>query len=289
MDALVFLNLAPEHIESHGSYAQYADAKYELGLQLVRSCKRPRSMVANAEDEQSMRYLALPVEHALSFALSQSVPYQSSDIGGTCTFYGITITTHLPGEFSLKNALAAATVTKQIGISTEHIQRGIEQLTRIPGRAETVDVGQSYRVVVDYAHTPDSLTALYEAYKSHRIIAVLGSTGGGRDGWKRPVMGAIAESYTNTVILTNEDPYDEDPQSIIKAVARDMKRTPIIILDRREAIRYACAQARPGDAVLITGKGTDPCICGPNGTKIPWSDAQVAREEIQESMKTVIG
>ena len=107
------------------------------------------------------------------------------------------------------------------------IGKALDKLTRIPGRAERIEAGQDFAVVVDYAHTPDSLTALYDAYGNARKICVLGSTGGGRDTWKRPVMGAIADARCDTVILTNEDPYDEDPRSIVEAVARGMKRAPL--------------------------------------------------------------
>ena len=287
LDALVFTNLAPEHIESHGSLQAYADAKYEIGLHLLRSSKRPRVMVANADDKESTRYLTLPVERALPFSLSGNAPYEATEIGGHFHFDDTDIAIHLPGEFSLKNAIAAATVARAFNIPTLTIKQAFEKLVRIPGRAERIEAGQDYAVVVDYAHTPDSLEALYAAYTpstslgtKRKLICVLGSTGGGRDLWKRPVMGGIADSRCDVVILTNEDPYDEDPRSIVDALARGMKRQPIIIMDRREAIGSALALAHTGDAVLITGKGTDPCICGPRGSKIPWSDARVAREEL---------
>jgi UDP-N-acetylmuramoyl-L-alanyl-D-glutamate--2,6-diaminopimelate ligase len=111
---------------------------------------------------------------------------------------------------------------------------------------------------------------------------VLGNAGGGRDAWKRPEMGKIADEECEKVILTNEDPYDEDPREIIKAMVRGMSRSPEIIMDRREAIRAALRAARPGDAVLITGKGTDPFIVGAHGAKTPWSDADVVREELEK-------
>ena len=288
LDALVFTNLAPEHIESHGSLEAYAAAKYEIGLQLARSGKRPRVMVANAEDVQGARYLTLPVEHALPFSLPSNAPYAADEHGGHFRFDDADIAIHLPGEFSLRNAIAAATLARAFNIQTDAIARALDKLTRIPGRAERIEAGQDYSVVVDYAHTPDSLTALYDAYGTNRKICVMGSTGGGRDTWKRPVMGAIADARCDVVILTNEDPYDEDPHSIVEGVARGMKRAPHIIMDRREAIAHALSLAKPGDAVLITGKGTDPCICGPRGNKLPWSDAQVAREELSKRLTAAV-
>jgi len=293
LDALVFLNLAPEHIESHGSLAAYKDAKFELGRQLARSRKRPRFIAANADDREAARYLALPVEHPLPFSLSALEKWHADERGGTFTFENEEMRIHLPGAFSVQNALAAATLTRALGIPLGAIKRGLDSLTRIPGRAERIEAApapgraagrkQDFLVVVDYAHTPDSLKALYDAYQSMRKICVLGATGGGRDLWKRPVMGKLAAEACAHVILTNEDPYDEEPRSIVEAMERGMQGgSHEILMDRREAIRRALSLARPGDAVLITGKGTDPSICGPRGSDVPWSDAAVAREELEK-------
>ncbi len=292
LNALVFTNLAPEHIESHGSFEEYANAKYELGLQLLRSRKRPRIMVANADDPASGRFLTLPIEHALPFSLTSDATHTADEKGGHFRFDDAEVSVPLPGEFSLKNALAAATLARAFGIKVPTIESALSELNRIPGRAERIEEGQDFIVVVDYAHTPDSLAALYDAYKNVRKICVLGATGGGRDQWKRPVMGKIASEHCDTVILTNEDPYDEDPRSIIEAVARGMQKEPTIVLDRREAIqaalRLAAEKTRLAQgthehwAVLVSGKGTDPTINGPRGTAIPWNDADVAREELRK-------
>jgi UDP-N-acetylmuramoyl-L-alanyl-D-glutamate--2,6-diaminopimelate ligase len=281
LDALVFTNLAPEHIESHGSLEAYIAAKLELGNQLVRSSKRPRIMVANADDAVGSRFLTLPVEFALPYALS-STSHKASDTGGTFEFGETQMNIALPGDFSIANALAAATTARALGIPDGIIAKGLASLTRIPGRAERIEEGQPFIVVVDYAHTPESLQALYDAYADHRRIAILGSTGGGRDTWKRPVMGKTAAQNCDEVFLTDEDPYDEDPRSIVEQMRAGMAgiKEPRIVMDRREAMRAAFALAQPGDAVLITGKGTDPTIQGPRGTALPWSDARVAREEL---------
>ena len=282
LDALVFTNLAPEHIESHGSFEKYADAKYELGLQLVRSSKRPRIIVANADDAMGARFLTLPVEQALPFSLSSDSTRVSDDRGGRFRFGTTDIVVHQPGEFSLKNALAAATVCRALGIPENAIVRGIASVTRIPGRAERIEEGQSFAVIIDYAHTPDSLEAIYRAYPMQKI-AVLGSMGGSRDGWNRPEKARVAAAHCRHVILTNEDPCDDDPRAIIAEMERGLPAgTSVeVIVDRREAIRAALRAARPGDAVIITGKGTDPWIYGARGARIPWSDAGVAREELR--------
>jgi UDP-N-acetylmuramoyl-L-alanyl-D-glutamate--2,6-diaminopimelate ligase len=279
LDAFVFLNLSPEHIESHGSLEAYANAKHELGLQLSRSSKRPRIIIANADDPQSARYLSLPVERSIPFKLDAHMPI-SKENGGSFDFHGTRITTPLPGEFSLKNALAAAELGNAFGITPETIAEGIAGLTRIPGRAERVDLGQDFLVVVDYAHTPDSLKALLKAYQGRRKICILGSAGGGRDAWKRPVLGKTAEENADVVILTNDDPYDEDPQKILREIQGGMKKESVVLPDRREAIRAGLRAARHGDAVLITGKGIDP-IYGPGGVKIPWNDVEVAQQELR--------
>jgi UDP-N-acetylmuramoyl-L-alanyl-D-glutamate--2,6-diaminopimelate ligase len=169
-------------------------------------------------------------------------------------------------------------------VSVVDIKEALSKITRIPGRGERVEAGQNFDVVVDYAHTPDSLKAIYEAYGASRKICVMGATGGGRDHWKRPVMAQMADTYCDTIILTDEDPYDEDPRAIVDALAKGFsKHTPEIIMDRRAAIARGIALARAGDALLITGKGTDPNIARARGTKEPWSDARIAREEIERA------
>jgi UDP-N-acetylmuramoyl-L-alanyl-D-glutamate--2,6-diaminopimelate ligase len=280
LDALVFLNLQKEHLESHGSMEKYFEAKFKIGQALVASGKRPRTIVANAEDRRGREFLALPVEYSLPFALSDVHALEHHDYGVSFTYKGAFFSLSRPGTFSATNALAATKAAEAFGVSPEASAHALKGLDHIAGRLERIDAGQDFLAIVDYAHTPDSLQALYDAFPAQRKICVLGNTGGGRDTWKRPVMGKIASDTCAEVILTNEDPYDEDPEQILADMTVDMQRAPTVILDRREAIRYALSQARSGDAVLISGKGTDPYIMGPNGTKTPWSDASVVREEL---------
>lgn len=281
LDALVFTNLQKEHIESHGGLEQYAAAKLEIGKELGRSPKRPRAIIANADDPRSAPYLALPVEQQLSFSYSEATDVILGPGTATFTYQDVRFSLKLPGSFSIMNALAVIRAASFVGVPLPVIAEGLAKLERIPGRTERIEEGQNFQAIVDYAHTPDSLRALYEAYPCRRIC-VLGNTGGGRDTWKRPEMGRIAEEYCDAVILTNEDPYDEDPHAIVAAMAAGMKRTPEIIMDRRAAIAHALSLARSGDAVLITGKGTDPYIMGANDTRTPWSDAAVVREELRK-------
>lgn len=283
LNGFIFTNLAPEHIESHGSLEAYAKAKFSIALELLRSKKRPRIIAALASDTQSTKYLALPVERTIPFSLERAMPWSASEHGGTFSFRGTQIPVHSPGEFSLLNALAAAEVAHELGVPVEAIRDGSDSLRHIPGRAERVEAGQDFLVVVDYAHTPDSLEALYKAYGTRRKICVLGSMGGSRDGWNRPVKGEIAEKYCDEIILTNEDPCDDDPSLIIEQIAKGVKhKKPRIILDRRQAIREALAGAKKDDAVLITGKGTDPWMYVAGGKHIPWNEAAIAREELEQ-------
>ena len=287
LDCLVFTNLAPEHIEAHGSYQAYADAKFQLGLALVRSHKRPRIMVANAQDPEGVRYLSLPVEQAVGFKLPEGTDAR----GGAFQFDGETITVNIPGAFYIKNALAAAEVAHAFGIGASTVRKGIEKIRSIPGRMELIDAQQKFQVVVDYALTPDALEALYKTYGDKKKICVFGSAGGGRDKWKRPVLGEIAEKYCESVILTNDIAYDEPAQNIIDDIARGMHRTPEIIPDRRLAIRRGVELAQAFDmpeevAVLITGMGIDTEITDATGKKIgSWSDAGVAREELEKLLR----
>lgn len=282
MDALIFTNLSPEHIESHGSFANYKKAKLRLVQHLAKSNKPIRLSIANTDNEHAFSFLTSPVEKNIGYSLKDAHILSETTNSSIVEYKGQNITIPLPGKFNISNALAALTLARELGISNEEAKKGIESLSLIRGRVEKIDCGQNFTVIVDYAHTDDSLRKLYETFNTSRKIAVLGSTGGGRDGWKRPVLGKIADEYCDEIIITNEDPYDEDPLKIINEVASGVSsRTPIIILSRREAIQKALSLARAGDTILITGKGTDPYIMGPHGTKEVWDDAEVVREELK--------
>lgn len=289
LDALIFTNIAPEHIESHGSFANYLQAKFSIGELLVASKKRPRIIVANADDEYGPDFLGFDVEISAPFSRTHAEPAETSESGTHITFEGVAIESIMPGEFTIMNMLAAARFGQAIGLDSTIIRTGLEKVRLIPGRVEHIDAGQSFDVVVDYAHTLESLEKLYQAFPNRRKICVLGNTGGGRDTWKRPKMAQLAERYCESIILTDEDPYDEDPRSILDEMASGMSTPPTIILDRRRAIRVALSQANTGtgDAVLITGKGTDPYIMRAKGAKEEWSDALVAREELGKLLENV--
>ena len=286
MDTLIFTNLSPEHIESHGSFKKYKEAKLRLVKQLNWSNKPIRLSIANIDNEHAHSFLIYPIEKNIGYSLKHVEIIDETDKQSIIKWKGEEITIPLPGRFNISNALASLNLAEELNIPLEDAKRGIESLSLIRGRVERIDKGQDFNVIVDYAHTDDSLRKLYETFPASRKIAVLGSTGGGRDSWKRPVLGKIADEYCDEIIITNEDPYDEDPMKIIIEVASKIENhKPHIILNRREAIAFAFSIAKAGDTVLITGKGTDPYIMGPNGTKEKWDDATVAREELHKKLE----
>lgn len=286
LDALVFTNLTPEHIESHGSFEKYKAAKLELAKAVARSPKRPRFLVANTDSEHGADFLNFPVEHKLSYGLKTLSLYTLHKDSLSLIIDGATIRVPLVGLFNVYNVLAAITITRAFGVSLKTIEHALYELPPVRGRVEHFvsrdSASKKVTAVVDYAHTPDSLRQLYTAFAGQHKIGVLGNCGGGRDTWKRPEMGHIAEEMCDYVILTNEDPYDENPRTIIEQMAKGVedKSKLEIIMDRRLAIRRAIELSVDGGYVLVSGKGTDPYIMGPHNTKLVWSDAEVVAEEL---------
>lgn len=285
LDAFIFTNLAPEHIESHGSFSKYLNAKLKLANNLNK--KENTIMIVNGDDAEVEKFLEKNADQKISYSMSNSKPLDLIN-GIKMRFNKTTLYSPLLGEFNAYNILAAATFSKAIGISDEIIKEAIENLKQIPGRAQKIEAGQKFEVYVDYAHTKESLEALYKTFQNKKKVCVLGNTGGGRDKWKRSEMAKIAEQYCDEIILTNEDPYDEDPNQIIKEMKTVITQKPVkVIIDRRLAIKSALLKAdvinkESKSVVLITGKGTDPYIMGPNGTKTPWLDSEVTTEELKK-------
>lgn len=281
LDALIFTNLAPEHIESHGSYENYLNAKLSIAKGLETSNKKNPAIIANADDKEGEKFLNLDIKNKIPYSIKDAFNIKSDQDSSSFQVGKTVIYLKVAGVFNILNALGAIACAKHFGIGDDAIKNGLESIEKIRGRMEKIEEGQNFDIVVDYAHTPDSLKAIYDTYKDHRTICILGNTGGGRDKWKREEMGKIADEYCGEIILTNEDPYDEDPIAIVEDIKKGIKNKKVdIIMDRREAIRTAISRAIEGGAVLITGKGTDPYIMGPNGTKEEWDDATVAREEL---------
>lgn len=298
-DCLIFLNISPEHIESHGGFENYLAAKLQLAEAVENSSKRPRMIIANGDDKHGARFLAVDAEEKYEFKLKQAEPYMLDKYGLFFTYKGRNMRTHLQGIFNISNILAALTYTTTQGISPAVAEQGLQKLSEIPGRVQKITLPadhplakkQDFTVVVDYAHTADSLDKVYTVFKDSKKIGVLGNTGGGRDTWKRPEMAKVADEHCSYIILTNEDPYDEDPKKIINDMLPGITVNSYeIIMDRREAIHKAIsmahkmrqAEGNENVTVLITGKGTDPYIMLTNGKKLPWNDAQVAQEELEK-------
>jgi UDP-N-acetylmuramoyl-L-alanyl-D-glutamate--2,6-diaminopimelate ligase len=270
----VFTNLAPEHIEAHGSFEKYREAK----LKLFEATKEIH--VINIEDKNADYFLRTPAKNKITFGLEK----------GDFNLKNTDIKIQIPGEFNLYNALAAFSVAKALGIKEEIIKEALREFKGVPGRMEEV-ISKPFKVIVDYAFTPNALEKVYQTLasklgnKNSQLICILGAAGGGRDKWKRPVLGELAAKYCNEVIVTNEDPYDEDPWQIIEEVAKGTNGKARKILDRREAIKTALKLAKEGDIVIITGKGAEPSIVE-KGKKIPWDDRKVVKEEFEKLFLT---
>lgn len=287
LDGLVVTNIQREHIESHGSFEKYAEAKRAIVTTLEQSQKNFRVLVTNTDIPETSAFLSAKVSRAIGFSAGELSNISGDERSVSFEYAGIRFFLPITGVFNAMNAISAVKLCEALGVPLETSAAALAKLPTVRGRVEHIDEGQNFIAVVDYAHTPDSLKSLYGAFPNRQKICVLGNTGGGRDSWKRPEMGKIADEMCEKVILTNEDPYDEDPRAIVEAMARGMARQPEIIMDRREAIRTALRSARPGDAVLISGKGTDPFIMGPSGHREVWSDAGVVREELKRLLGKV--
>ena len=257
----VFLNLAPEHIESHGSFDKYRSAKMSF---FRYAAQRGAKLFVNEEDP------------------SQSYFASQGERGQVEMFNKFKGKLGVVGEFNKFNAGAACAVAQFLGVSEEVIDRALEKFSGAPGRLEFVQK-EPFTVVVDYAHTPDSLSATYETLKpgAKKMICVLGAAGGGRDKWKRAEFGTLADRWCDEVILTNEDPFDEDPKKIMNEIGVKCEKAEKI-LDRKEAIAAAIKKAHKGDLVIITGKGSEKFIRGSKGSKEAWSDVGVVREILGE-------
>ena len=212
--------------------------------------------------------------------------------GTSFDFKDQVINLQLLGDFNAVNAMNAALVGLSQGLSLEQVKTGLESVTCLSGKLERIDLGQDFKIIVDYSFEPRAMKKMYETVKiipHNKIIHLLGSCGGGRDHDRRPILGELAGENADYVIITNEDPYDEDPQLIIDQVAagselagKKLNADLFEISDRRDAINKALSLAETGDLVLITGKGAEQYICLANGKKIPWDDRRIVREELSK-------
>ncbi|HOW12986.1 MAG TPA: UDP-N-acetylmuramoyl-L-alanyl-D-glutamate--2,6-diaminopimelate ligase [Candidatus Pacearchaeota archaeon] len=270
-DVALLTNLSPEHIESHKGFENYKKAKGKL----FEETKNIH--IINIDDKNADYFLKFPARKKYTFGLNQ----------GDINNKDLNLNLLIPGDFNIYNALAAICIAFSQNIGIEFSKKVVENFKGIPGRMEVV-IEKPFKVVVDYAITPVSLEKVYKTLisdfknKNSKLICVLGSCGGGRDKWKRPVLGEIAYKYCDNIIITNEDPYDEDPLKIIDDVAKGAKEKAQKILDRKEAIKTAIKLAKENDTIIITGKGCEPLMCLANGKKIPWDDRKIVKEEFEK-------
>ncbi|MDE2079346.1 MAG: UDP-N-acetylmuramoyl-L-alanyl-D-glutamate--2,6-diaminopimelate ligase [Patescibacteria group bacterium] len=303
-DIAVFTNLFPEHLRSHGgSFEAYRKAKEKMFRALSSHRKilngKPveKVIIANADSEHASAFLQYPADKKITYGVrSQSAEYAARDIkeetdGVRFTVSGAPFRLAIPGIFNALNALPAIIIGRLLGVDDTAIACGLSALTVIPGRMEKIDVGQNFTVFVDYAHEKESMTRALEAVNAMkragaRTIVLLGAEGGGRDTAKRPAMGERAGALADYVIVSNVDPYDDDPKTILEDIARASEQTGkvrerdlFVIEDRREGIAKAFALAKSGDTVLLTGKGAEQSmIIGEK--RLAWDDRMVAREEL---------
>jgi len=277
-------NLAPEHIESHGSFENYREAKLDFLKYVI---EKGGKVFLNRDDKNFGFFIeALGESEPITYSKDDEFFHDSLPHIRSAKMRRDHEAPHfLMSPFNEENIAVAVAIAKELGIANKIIDDAILAFDGVPGRMEFVQVGD-YTAVVDYAHTPESLEAAYVAAKPKplhglpkpRLICVLGAAGGGRDTWKRPSMGAIAADHCNEIILTNEDPYDEDPQTIMDeidaGIPRPLREGQHVykILDRVEAINKAVELANEGDVVIGTGKGSEDWVHGTGGRKTPWNE-----------------
>jgi len=265
--SLAFTNLTQDHLDLHGTMEAYFEAKRRLFLE-----DRPPAAI-NVGDAWGRR-LAEELPDALTYGFADDAALRPDVLDG--------IDFRLKGRFNVENALAAMASAQLLGVEDDAVVRGLEALTGVPGRFETVDEGQPFTVVVDYAHTPDSLQNVLATARdldTGRVICVFGC-GGDRDREKRPMMGRIASEVADVAIVTSDNPRSEDPRAIIDEIVSGAEGELELVPDRREAIARAVEMAAAGDVVLIAGKGHEQGQQFLDRT-VPFDDREVAREALR--------
>ena len=300
-DIAVITNIEAEHIEYHGDFNHYLNTKGRLFKKVSRGRRKPgvpKMLVLNADSQYFNFFNQFIADRKTTYGMNAATVYASNvqkfPAGSKFSLHVpnnvVELEVKLPGDFNVYNALAAASVGLSLGLGLEVIKKGLESSTAIPGRFEQVNCGQNFSIIVDYAHTPEALESLFELYRkltSGRLLVVFGATGGGRDKSKRPNMGEMANEYADYIILTNDDPYQEDEWQIIEQIAQGVPRKEgknfWMLPDRREAIRLALMQAQEGDTVVVAGKGCEEIIITREG-RIPWNDKKVITELLEREV-----
>ncbi len=305
-DVAAWTNLFPEHIDAHGSFENYKQAKLQLFHHLSKLPAKElhkqtvnKAVVLNGDSEfvgEFANAALVPTKivwtrHDNADANLVVSNVQESAEGLSFSVNGHPMTSRLLGEWNLDNITSAIGVALTQGLDYPTIKRGLAPVGLIPGRMERIEAGQSFTVIVDYAYEPVSLGLLYSFWKklkpNQKLITLISSTGGGRDVSRRYENGKVAGLICDYVVVTDEDPYDDDPMVIMQQVAegvagggKTFNQNAWVIPDRRQAIVAAFQMAKPGDVVFLTCKGADQKICRAKGKKEPWDDRTVAREEL---------
>ena len=284
-EVAIFTNLTQDHLDFHADMEDYFLAKrklFEMG---------PKTAIVNVDDPYGRR-LAGEFECLTFSAEGAEADYSARDVsfdagGARFTVGDVELRTGMPGHFNVANALGAFAAAEAMGVGPEIAAAGLARAARVPGRFEPVDEGQGFTVLVDYAHTPDSLENVLLAARrltTGRLIAVFGA-GGDRDRDKRPKMGRAGAERSDLAVVTSDNPRSENPEAIAAEVAAGASGAEgagelEVVVDRREAIALALARAAPGDTVVIAGKGHEQGQEFEDGRKVPFDDREVAREEL---------
>ena len=304
-DIVVFTNLFPEHLPSHNnSFDEYKDTKGKLFKNLINSKRKKilnreieKIIITNSDSDHSNYFSSFKADKKISYSIKNNSNNRAVDIipninGVNFSLNEDQYNLSILGKFNVYNALPAIIISRLFNIENDKIKQGLNTLKVIPGRMEIINEGQNFMVIVDYAHEKESMTNLLETANSikssdSKIIVLLGAEGGGRDKAKRPLMGKICAELADYVIVTNVDPYEDDPKEIIEDIAVSSEQNGKIrnenlftIEDRRTAIKKAFALAKQDDIVLLTGKGAEQSMII-NGQTIPWDDRIVVKEELK--------
>ncbi len=303
-DICAFTNLSEEHLEAHGGFENYKAAKLQLfyflassPVKVIGGKKVEKATVVNTDSEYGEEFLAIGEHTKVRVGTTEKndiyIENIVEEIDGTRFEVGCSPAwIPLLGKWNVMNTAMAMGVGSALGVTLGKMVDSVKDIEPVPGRMEYVDEGQDYAVIVDYAYEPVSLRLLYEFSRNRvgsekKLITLISSTGGGRDVGRRAPNGKVAGELCDYVIVTDEDPYDDDPQEIIDMVAAGVEEAGKVegenfwrILSRREAVQKACELAGPGDVVLLTSKGAEQKMCIAGGKKIDWDDRQVAREAI---------
>jgi UDP-N-acetylmuramoyl-L-alanyl-D-glutamate--2,6-diaminopimelate ligase len=304
-DVAVVTNITHEHLDYHGTYEEYRAAKARLFRDLSISFRKPdtpKVSILNADDS-SFNYLrAIPADRHLTYSLTSPANVTAKDIVSSpeATHFtaqtpvgGFEVHSSLVGYFNVYNVLAAIAVGISQEIPSEAMQEGIASVTGVVGRMERIDLGQDFTAIVDFAHTPNSLKRALETARGltqSEVIVVFGCAGL-RDAAKRPMMGEIAGSLADRVVITAEDPRTESLEDIMARVALGCEKAGRRegehywrISDRGEAIDFAINMAQPGDLVIVTGKGHERSMCF-GTTEYPWSDHEAVRAALKRWLR----